>query len=150
MTTCTYCKSFNHAIEEFPVLLAKIQEKRHNQNVQFIGVEQQSPNPTVNVVTCSGVVTGGQPAKPNGTWVQKVEEKHSAIDLSKIKETFVHTSKEFCIPDRPLGKGKGPKVAGRSMELRSDWKASTSAETCQENEPTSNIKSFLQSCLKLI
>jgi hypothetical protein len=68
-TTCSYCKAFNHAIEECPVLLAKIQEKQQNQNVQFIGVEQRSPNPTVNVVTCSGTVTGGQPMKPSGTWV---------------------------------------------------------------------------------
>ena len=58
--------------------------------------------------------------KPSGTLVQKAEEKHPAIDLSKIKETFVHTSKEFCIPDPPLKKGKGPEVADRSMELRSD------------------------------
>ena len=36
------------------------------------------------------------------------------------------------------------------MELHSDWKASTIAATCQEVEPASNIKSFLQSCLKLI
>ena len=36
------------------------------------------------------------------------------------------------------------------MELRSDWKARTSAAACQQNEPTSNIKSFLQSRLKLI
>ena len=32
------------------------------------------------------------------------------------------------------------------MEMRSDWKASTSVVA----EPASNIKSFLQSCLKLI
>ena len=36
------------------------------------------------------------------------------------------------------------------MELLSDWKASTSAIVCKEVEPASNIKSFLQSCLKLI
>ena len=69
MTTCSYCKAFNHAIEECPVLLAKIQEKQQNENVQFTGVEQWSPDPTVNVVMQSGVVTGGQRAKPSGTWV---------------------------------------------------------------------------------
>lgn len=36
------------------------------------------------------------------------------------------------------------------MELRSDWNASTSTVVCQEAEPASNIKTFLQSCLKLI
>ena len=105
MTTCNYCKAFNHAIEECPVLLAKIQEKQQNQNVQFIGVEHCPQDPTVNVVTHSGMVTDGQEekstVKPTRAWVRKVEEKQPAIDLHKIKETFVHTSKKFCIPDPP-------------------------------------------------
>jgi len=100
----------------------------------------------VNVVTRSGAVTGGQPTKPSGAWVRKVGNKKPANDLCKIKETFVHTSKEFCIPDPPLGKGKGPMVTDKSMELCSDWKASTSVAVCLENEPASNINSFLQSC----
>ena len=83
----------------------------------------------MNVVTRSGAVTGGQLVKPSGTWVWKAEEKQPTIDLSKIKETFVHNSKEFCIPDPPLGKGKGLEVANRGMELRSDWKAMTSTTT---------------------
>ena len=62
----------------------------------------------------------------------------------------MHTSKEFCIPNPPLGKGKGPEVPDKSIELRSDWKASTSAAVCLEDEPAYNIKSFLQSYLKLI
>ena len=76
--------------------------------------------------------------------------KQPAIDLNKMKETFMPSSKEFCILDPPSKKGKGPEIAGTSMELCSDWKASTSASACQENETASNIKSFLQSCLKLI
>ena len=36
------------------------------------------------------------------------------------------------------------------MELRSDWNASTSTTMCQEAKSTSKVKSFLQSCLKLI
>ena len=87
-------------------MLAKIQEKQQNQNVQFIGVEQWTPDPMVNVVMRSGAVTGGQPTKPSGAWVRKAEDKQPTIDLSKIKETFVHTSKEFSIPDPPLKKGK--------------------------------------------
>ena len=59
MTTCNYCKAFNHTIEECLVLLAKIQEKQQNQNVQFIGVEHSPLGPTVNVVTRSGAVIGG-------------------------------------------------------------------------------------------
>lgn len=104
----------------------------------------------MNVVTRSGMVTGGHPAKPSGTWVQTVEEKQPTIDLNKIKETFLHASKEFCIPDPPSDKGKGPEIESTSIELHSDWKESTSPAVSKENEPASNIKSFLQSSLKLI
>lgn len=150
MITCTYCKTPNQAIEEWPVLLAKIQEKQQNQNVQFIGIEQWLPDPMVNVVTRSGTVTGGQPTMSNGAQVRKEEDKKLAIYLSKIKETFMNSSKEFYMPDPPSSKGKEPEVTNKSMELRSDQKASTSAATCQEIELASNIKYFLQSCLKLI
>ena len=104
----------------------------------------------VNAVTCNGVVTNGQPTKPSGAWVRKAEDKQPIVDLSKVKETFVHTSKQFCIPDPPSMEGKGPEALNRSMELHNDWKASTNAAACQAAEPASNIKSFLQSCLKLI
>ena len=121
VTTCNYCKSFNHTIEECSTLLAKIQEKKHNQNIQFIGVEHYSLDPTVNVVTRSGMVTHGQQgkskAKPTGSWVWKAKEKQPAIDLHNIKETFVHTSKEFCIPDLPSVKGKGLAI---DIKLHSD------------------------------
>ena len=78
------------------------------------------------------MVTGGQRAKPSGEWIRKAEDKQSEVDLRKIKETFVHTSKKFCIHDPYLMKEKGPEAPNRSMELRSDWKASTSAAACQE------------------
>ena len=97
----------------------------------------------MNVVMRSGAVTGGQQAKPSGAWVQKAEEKQPTIDLNKIKETFVHASKEFCIPSPPSKKGKEPEIAGTSTELRNDWKASTSLAACKESGPASNIKSFL-------
>jgi len=131
-------------------LLAKIQEKQQNQNVQLNGIEQRLPDPTVNVVTYSGAVTGGQPMKSNRSWVRKAEDKQPAIDLSKIKETFVNASKEFCMPNPPSSKGKELEVIDRSMELHSDEKASTSVAACREIEPASNIKSFLQGRLKLI
>ena len=76
--------------------------------MQLIGIEQRTTDSTVNVVTRSGVVTGGQPAKPSGAWVRKAEDKQPAVDLDKIKETFVHASTGFCIPDLPSSKGKEP------------------------------------------
>ena len=101
MVTCAYCKAPNHAIEDYPVLLAKIQEKKQSQNVQLIGIEQQIVDPMVNVVMRSGTLTGGQLEKPSGAWVRKAEDKKPVIDLDKIKETFVHASTRFCIPDLP-------------------------------------------------
>jgi hypothetical protein len=97
----------------------------------------------VNVVIHSGAMIGGQQEMPTGAWVRKAEEKQPVIDLNKIKETFVHTSKKFCIPDPPSKKGKGPEIAGISTELHSDWKESTNSVACQENELASNIKYFL-------
>lgn len=99
------------------MLLEKIQEKEQSQNVQFIRVEQWTPNPIVNVVTRSGVVTGGQPAKPSGPWVRKAEDKQRTIDMDKINETFVHANKEFYIPNPPSMKGKEPQVLNISIEL---------------------------------
>ena len=98
----------------------------------------------------SGMVTSGQPAKPRGEWVRKVEDKKPIVDLDKVKETFMHAHTILCIPDRPSLKGKEPQILDRSMELRSDWNTSTNTLVCQEAESTSKIKSFLQSCLKLI
>ena len=96
------------------------------------------------------MVTGGQPTKPRGEWVQKEEDKQPAVDLDKVKETFMHTHIGFCIPNQPSLKGNELQILDRNMELRSDWNLSTSIVVCQEAEPTSKIKSFLQSCLKLI
>ena len=117
MVTCAYCKDPNHAIEDFPVLLEKIQEKQQSHNVQLIGIEQRTTDPIVNVVTHSGTITGGQPTKLSGEWVRKVEEKQPTVDLDKIKETFVHNSTGFCILDPPSSKGKEPQIPDRSMEL---------------------------------
>ena len=69
MVTCAYCKDPNHAIEDCPVLLEKIQEKQQSQNVQLIRVEQWTTDPTVNVLMRSGLVTDGQPVKPREEWV---------------------------------------------------------------------------------
>jgi len=98
----------------------------------------------------SGMVTGGQPSKPIEEWVRKIEDKQPTVDLDKIKETFMHTHIGFCIPDPPSSKGKEFQYSDRNMELRSDWNNSTSTMVCQGAKCTSKVKSFLQSCLKLI
>ena len=91
-----------------------------------------------------------KPTKPSGVWVQKEEDKQPTVDMDKVKETFMHACTWFCIPNLPSSKGKEPQIPDKSMELWSDWNNSTSTVVCQEAEPTSKIKSFLQSYLKLI
>lgn len=53
-TICKYCKSYDHVIEQCPILQNKWQEKRPqmgNQNVQLIGAENRSPHKKLNVIT---------------------------------------------------------------------------------------------------
>jgi hypothetical protein len=54
------------------------------------------------------MVTGGQPTKPRGEWVRKVEDKQLTVDLDKVKETFMHARIGFFISDPPSSKGKEP------------------------------------------
>jgi hypothetical protein len=58
-TTCSYCNSLEHVIEECPTLLAKLKEKRGgNQQIQLIKAEPRRVDPRVAVITRGGVVTG--------------------------------------------------------------------------------------------
>jgi hypothetical protein len=58
-TTCIYCNSFEHVIEECPSLLAKLQERRGaNPQVQLKYVEPHGEDPRVVVVTRGGDVRG--------------------------------------------------------------------------------------------
>ena len=82
------------------------------------------------MLTRSGLVTGRQSTKPREEWVRKVEDKQHAVDLDKIKETFMHTHTGFCIPDPPSAKGKQLQISNINMELRSDWNASTITVVC--------------------
>ena len=58
-TTCNYCKSYDHAIQECPILIAKIRDPKPavHQNIQLIAAKQKEPEPRVNIVTCSGAST---------------------------------------------------------------------------------------------
>jgi hypothetical protein len=57
-TTCNYCNSFEHVIEYFLVLLAKLQERwGGNHQVQLILAEPHKEDPRVVVITRGGTVT---------------------------------------------------------------------------------------------
>ena len=93
-TTCKYCKSYDHTIEECPILIAKIKDPKPvvNQNIQLIVAEQKEPKPRVNIVNHSGASTSttSQDAKKNTgpKWVHKATDKSTPLDLQKNKETF--------------------------------------------------------------
>ena len=60
-TTYSYCNSFERDIEECPVMLDKLQERRGPQKklqIQLIKEEPHEVDPRVNVITRGGVVTG--------------------------------------------------------------------------------------------
>jgi hypothetical protein len=60
-TTCSYCNSFEHVIENYPLLLAKLQERRgpqQNLKVKLIYVEPRGVDPRVIVITRGGVGIG--------------------------------------------------------------------------------------------
>jgi hypothetical protein len=101
-TTCSYCNSFEHVIEDFPMLLAKLQERRgpqKNPQVQLIYVEPHGEDLRVIVITRGGVVTGedrvtqGKTTEDSG--VRKVVEKTQNFDAKKERRTFEDARKEF-------------------------------------------------------
>ena len=85
--TCNYFKSYDHAIEECPTLIAKIKEPKRvvHQNIQLIAAEQKEPEPRVNIVTRSGASTSRTPQdseKNTGLeWVRKATNKSTPLDL---------------------------------------------------------------------
>jgi hypothetical protein len=53
-TACSCCSSFKHVIQDFPVLLAKLQERQglqQNPQVQLIYVEPHGKDPRFIVIT---------------------------------------------------------------------------------------------------
>jgi hypothetical protein len=101
-TTCSYCNSFEHVIEDCPVLLAKLQERRgpqQNPQVQLIYVEPHGTDPRVIVITRGGTATGedraAQGKTAEGPRVRKVAEKTPTFDAKKERQIFEEARKEF-------------------------------------------------------
>ena len=103
-TTCNYCKSYDHTIEECLVLIAKMKEPKLvvNQNIKFIAAEWKEPERRVNIVTRSGVSTSGtlQDTKKNTgqEWVRKAPNKSTPLDLQKNKQIFQEAKTFFDDP----------------------------------------------------
>ena len=85
-TTCKYCQSFEHTIEECPMLLAKMQEKRaQNPNIQLISLEQSNPDQKLNIITRSGLSTEGpqlnNPIQSSDVLVRRPDAKKLVFDV---------------------------------------------------------------------
>jgi hypothetical protein len=99
-TTCSYYNSFEHVIEYFPALLAKLRERRGgNQQVQLITTEPLEVDPRVVVITRGGTTTREDRVTPGKTTeqsgVRKAAEKTREFDPKREKHTFVEARKYF-------------------------------------------------------
>jgi hypothetical protein len=97
-TTCNYCNSFDHVIEDCPVLLAKLQERRGgNQQVQLISAEPHGEDPRVIVITRGGIVTGEDRVTPGktteGSGIRRAAEKAQLFDPRRERHTFEEARK---------------------------------------------------------
>ena len=130
-----------------------------NQNVQLIGVEDSTPQHKLNVVMRSGLATDGAQSgsvkQPTVEWIQKSTVKPPTFKLQKEKETFLQARRDFYDAGASYSKTneKGKGIA--SIPLQSDPFAGEDQQppnirSSVESEPTNLVRSFLQSCLKLL
>jgi hypothetical protein len=89
-TTCIYCNSFEHVIEECSVLLAKLQERRgpqQNPQEQLIYVEPHGTDPRVIVITRGGISIGEdrttQRKITEESGIRKADEKTRSFNAKK-------------------------------------------------------------------
>jgi hypothetical protein len=97
-TTCSYCNSFENVIEDYPVLLAKLQKRRGgNQQLKLISEEPCGEDPRVVVITRGGAVTGEDRVTLEKTTeesrVRRVAEKTQVFDPREEKQTFEEARK---------------------------------------------------------
>ena len=88
--TCKYRKSFDHVIEECPILMAKMQEKMNQQptqNIHMMTVERRIEEPKINIGNRSGVATGSdkedEKKESENAWVIKIVEKAPIFYIHK-------------------------------------------------------------------
>ena len=132
-------------------MIAKIKEPKPavHQNIQLIAAEQEEPEPRVNIVTCNGASTSGTPEdsekKTGPEWVRKATNKSTPLDLQKNKETFQEAKTFF---DDPMQSGVPQQAPCGVSPIHTSQ--ATTLGTCDEDEMTGSVHSFLRSCLKLV
>ena len=130
-----------------------------NQNVQLIGVEECTLEQKLNVVMWSGLVTNGSQSgsakKNTKEWVWKSTVKPPIFELQKEKETFLQAWRDFCNAGASYSKTNAKGKGITRTPLQSDPFASEDQQRLNiipsvESEPTRLVRSFLQSCRKLL
>jgi hypothetical protein len=99
-TTCSYCSSFDHVIKEFPVLVAKLQERQgpqQNSQVQLIYIEPRGGDPRVTIITRGGDIIGEERLTQvniiEDSRIRKAVEKTQAFDAKKERQIFEEARK---------------------------------------------------------
>jgi len=96
---CNYCKAEDHAIEEWPQLIAKWTSKwPQNLNVLKISVERREEPPRVAIITRSGAKTNEDAANPKIVpvlEVRKAKGPNPPFDPQKERETFMEARRDF-------------------------------------------------------
>ena len=115
------------------------------QNIQMMRSEPRKDNPSINIVTWSGMATGEdkvegkQPASK--LWFRRTGEKNVGFDLHKEKETFMEARNNFMSPGASTS--QNPMLIVSRNEKPEDFTAT------QDLDPIM-LKSFLQTCVKLL
>jgi hypothetical protein len=150
-TTCNYWSSFDHVIEDCPMFLAKLQERRgpqQNPQVKLIYVEPYGEDPRVVVITKGGVITGDdrmtQGKTTEDSRIRKATQKTQMFDAKKERKIFEEARKEFR-GDQGYSLETRPEVREYGMPLAFDQSTSP-----KEGKEVSKLMEFLYTCIKLI
>ena len=100
---CKYCTLFDHDMEHYPTLIARIRDKGvlpppPTQNLQMMRSKpRDEEDPNVNVVLRSGITTRDDKGKEpkDNTWFHKALVKEAEFDLECALETFMEAKKSF-------------------------------------------------------
>lgn len=137
--SCQYCTQFDHTIEEFPMLMAKMQDNKvqpqhPTQNLQMMRAQLRKEDPNVNILLQSRIVTNDDEGKQleEGGCVHQAPKKGTGFDLECTKETFMEEKKSFVEASTSRTQNKLPNT---SLPTKVD---------------PSMLTTFLDTCMKLL
>ena len=93
--------------------------------------------------------------QPTTEWVRKSTMELPTFDLQKEKETFLQAQRDLCDMGTSCSKTDDKRKETMRIPLRSDpciieVQHQVNIRPCEESEFTGLVRSFLQSCLKLL